>query len=455
MKLNIFSKLFGKLNFKKIKKKKRFLILGVLILVVVGFFTLNKPAAGKEMGLAKTSTTVLQKGNLRDTVNVSGTVKSKTSKNVYTTLTFPIKEVKVEVGDKVKAGDVLAILDTSTLDKELESAKSSTDSVEATNKLTLEKAKADYDNALYQYKNNLNSELINAKSAVDAAQQDLKAAQNSYNYNKYMYDQGQLSKMALEQEQIKLQNAQNAYDKAVVTLKATQNKVQQDLQTAKNTYEAALVKSRDKSQRITLEKQQKNLQDSIIRAPVDGTVTASNATVGSTPNGALFTIDDTDNLKVIAEVKEFDIGRVAVGKKVDVKTDSTGDKVFSGVVTKIAPAATASTQGTSNVTFSTEITITDKSKEIRIGMKARMNIIINERTDVYTVPYDAVQYKEDGSAFVYTAVKEKDVYVAKELPVKTGLANDISIEISGPGVKDGVQVVSNPDNIKAGSPLNL
>lgn len=119
MKLNIFSKLFGKLNFKKIKKKKRFLILGVLILVVVGFFTLNKPAAGKEMGLAKTSTTVLQKGNLRDTVNVSGTVKSKTSKNVYTTLTFPIKEVKVEVGDKVKAGDVLAILDTSTLDKEL------------------------------------------------------------------------------------------------------------------------------------------------------------------------------------------------------------------------------------------------------------------------------------------------------------------------------------------------
>ena len=84
-----------------------------------------------------------------------------------------------------------------------------------------------------------------------------------------------------------------------------------------------------------------------------------------------------------------------------------------------------------------------------------MNIIINERNDIYTVPYDAVQYKEDGSAFVYTAVKEKDVYKAKELPVKTGLANDISIEISGSGIKDGVKIVSNPENIQAGSILNL
>ncbi|MCY1714142.1 efflux RND transporter periplasmic adaptor subunit [Caproiciproducens galactitolivorans] len=451
MKLNIFSKL----KFKKIKKKKLFIFLGVVVVVAVGFFMFQKPDASKQAGFAKTGMTELTKGSLRDTVNVSGTVKSKTSKNVYTTLAFPVKEVKVEVGDKVKAGDVLAVLDASTLDKDVESAKYSTDSLNTSNKLTLDKAKSDYDNALHQYNNNMNSELINAKSAVDTAQQDLKSEQSTYNYDKYMYSQGQLSKMALDQEQIKLQNAQNTYDKAVVTLKATQNKVQQDLQAAKNTYEAALAKSKDKSQEVLLEKQQKNLQDSIIKAPVDGTVTASNATVGSTPTGAMFTIDDTNSLKVNAEVKEFDISRVTVGKKVDVKLDATGEKVFPGVVSKIAPAATASTQGTSNVTFSTEITINDKSQAIKIGMKARMNIIINERNDIYTVPYDAVQYKEDGSAFVYTAVKEKDVYKAKELPVKTGLANDISIEISGSGIKDGVKIVSNPENIQAGSILNL
>ncbi len=448
MKVNIFSKL------KNMKKRNFILLIVVLAVAVTAGVLLLKPSSAKA-ATTKTTVTALKKTSLRDTVSVSGTVKSKTSRNVYTTLNYPVKEIKVSVGDKVKAGDVLATLDTSTLDKDIQSAEYSADSTEKSNQLSLQKAKADYDNALYQYNNNLNSDLINAKASLASAEQDLKSEKSTYEYDTYLYGAGQLSKKDLDAEQIKLQNAQNTYDKASASLKATQSKIKQDLQGYKITYETTLAKSQDKSQQVTLEKQKQNLTNSSITAPVDGTVTAVNAKVGTNASGTLFQIDDLDNLIVEAEVKEYDVGDVTAGKKVEVKTDATGDKAIAGTVAKVAPAATADTQGTSNVTFTTEVSVTEKNASIKIGMKARLVIIASEKSDIYTVPYDAVQQDTDGSSYVYEAVRGKDGYTAKKLTVKTGLSNDVNIEVSGDGIKDGVKIVSSPENIREGSTLNL
>jgi RND family efflux transporter MFP subunit len=448
MKIGILSKL------KKMKKRNFILLIGILVVAVTAGALLLKPNSAKA-ATTKTTVTALKKTSLKDTVSVSGTVKSKTSRNVYTTLNYPVKEIKVSVGDKVKAGDVLATLDTSTLDKDIQSAEYSADSTEKSNQLSLQKAKADYDNAVYLYNNNLNSDLINAKASLASAEQDLKSEKSTYEYDKYLYGAGQLSKKDLDAEQIKLQNAQNTYDKASASLKATQSKIKQDLQSYKITYETTLAKSQDKSQQVTLEKQKQNLTNSTITAPVDGTVTAVNAKVGTNASGTLFQIDDLDNLIVEAEVKEYDVGDVTAGKKVEVKTDATGDKAIAGTVTKVAPAATADTQGTSNVTFTTEVSVTEKNPSIKIGMKARLVIIVNEKSDIYTVPYDAVQQDADGSSYVYEAVRGKDGYTAKKLTVKTGLSNDVNIEVSGDGIKDGVKIVSSPENIREGSTLNL
>ena len=449
MKLGISSKL----------KKHRKLAITLAILVVVGVVYINflRPDPSKLKSLSKTSVSTLKKTSLQDSVSVSGTVKSKNSKNVYTTLNYPVKEIKVEVGDTVKAGDVLAVLDTSTVSKDVEQAQYTAKSTEESNRLILEKAKSDYDNQLYQYNNNLNSELLNAKAAVTSSEQDLKTEKSTYEYDKYLNSIGELSKMALDQEAAKLQTLQNTYDKAVSTLSTTQNKVQQDLKNAKNSYQSAQAKYNDKSQQVSLEKQQQNLKDATIVAPIDGTVTVSNAVVGSTANGTLFTIEDLSVLVVDAEVKEYDVADITEGKKVEVKTDATGDTTIAGVVSKVAPAATASTQGTSNVTFATEVKITENNPKVKVGMKARLNIILNEKSDIYAVPYDAVLHKPDGSAYVLAAEKSKNgkLFQAKEVPVKTGLENDISIEISGDGLSDGMQVVSSPDNMTSGSILNL
>ncbi len=445
-----------KVGSSKFSKKKIIAVVLIVAVVAALLYSCSRASTLKRgAAAATTSVTTLKKTSLQDSISISGTIQSKTSENVYTTLNNPVKQVNAKVGDIVKVGDVLATLDTSTLEKDVQGAEYSTKSAEESASLNLQKAKSDYENALYLYNNHLNSELVNAQAAVTSTQQDLNTQKSSYDYNQYLYDSGELSKMALDQEKAKLTSAQNAYDKAVTTLTYTQNKVSQDLKSAKNNYDVAQTKYDDKSQRTTLEKQQQNLKNSIITAPFGGTVTVANAVVGATANGVLFTVEDMNNLIVNTEVKEYDVAQVTVGKKVVIKTDATGETEIAGEVSRVAPAATESTQGTSSVTFAVEIKITDHNPNLRIGMKARMNIILEEKSDIYVVPYDAVLHKADGSAYVLAAVKDANGYKAKEQPVKTGMETDISIEISGTGLSDGMHVVSTPENLSAGSVLKL
>ncbi len=440
-----------------ISRKKVIVIVVIVVIVAALFYSCSRASRiAREKMIPTTSVTVLKKTNLQDSISISGTIQSKNSENVYTMLNYPVKTISAKVGDAVKAGDVLAVLDTSTLEKDVQGAQYSTKSSQDIASLSLQKAKSDYENMLYLYNNNLNTELVNAKAAVTSAKQDLDSEKSNYDYNEFLYNSGELSKMALDQEKAKLTSAQNAYNKANTTLTATQNKANQDLKTAKNAYDQAQAKYNDKSQQVTLDKQQQNLKDAVITAPVSGTVTVSNAVEGMPGNGILFTLEDMDNLIVNTEIQEYDVGQVTVGKKVIIKTDATGDTEIAGEVTRVAPAATASTQGTSSVTFAAEIKILDHNPKLKIGMKARMNIILDEKSDVYAVPYDSVLHNQDGSAYVLIAVKDETKgFVAKEQPVQTGLENDISIEISGSGLSDGMKIISNPDNLKAGSTLKL
>lgn len=65
-----------------------------------------------------------------------GEIKSKESTNIYSTLNNPVQEVKVKEGDKVKVGDVLAVLDSNGLEKDIEQATATADATEANAKNT-------------------------------------------------------------------------------------------------------------------------------------------------------------------------------------------------------------------------------------------------------------------------------------------------------------------------------
>jgi len=82
------------------------------------------------------------------------------------------------------------------------------------------------------------------------------------------------------------------------------------------------------------------LERSIIRSPIDGTVTSVIAREGAIGMGLMFIVEDTDNIRLMTTFREYDIARLERGKEVAITSYATGSAVYRGVITRINPTAT-------------------------------------------------------------------------------------------------------------------
>ena len=237
---------------KKLKKRTK-VIISILLIVVIGFGAIKFLVPKKS---PEVNYTVLSKGDIVKKINISGEVGSENSKNVYSTLNNVVKEVKVEVGDVVKAGDVLAILDSGTLEKDIEQSVASTNATEENAKIQYDSAKKAYDDALYVYNNNLNTEIKNSETAVNSAKMNLDDKQKTYEYKQALLGYGEISEDELNKAKMDYENAKDDYDKAVVAFENAKLKSDSDLANAKTALDTAKTNYENKSQRIGLEKQQ-------------------------------------------------------------------------------------------------------------------------------------------------------------------------------------------------------
>lgn len=436
---------------KKLRKRTKVIISILLIIVVsIGVIKVFIPKKSLEV-----SYTILSKGDIIEKINVSGEVGSENSKNVYSTLNNIVKEINVEVGDIVKAGDILAVLDSGTLEKDIEQAVASTNATEGNYKIQYDIAKKAYNDILYINDNNLNLEITNGEAAINSTKMNLEDKQKNYEYKQLLFDYGEISNDELSKSRMDYENSKDNYDKAVVALENAKLKSNSDLDNAKASYETAKINYENKSQSIGIEKQKKQLEDCIIKAPIDGTITSVDAIVGSPGAGILFKIEDLKDVTISAKIKEVDIANVKVGQRTEIKTDSTGDSIIDGEVLSISPTAykvgltqiQEQSQATaSDVNFESKIRINNLNENIKVGMKARVNIILAEKSNIYTVPYESImQNDEINSIYIAEKITEKEhKYVVKEIKINTGLESDLDVEISGEGLSEGILILTDP-----------
>ncbi|MDR3593696.1 efflux RND transporter periplasmic adaptor subunit [Clostridium sp.] len=451
----------------KLKKKptKKVILFGAVFIIVVALIVckiiMPKPALNVKY-------TVLSKGKIVNGINVLGEVKSKNSTNIYSTINNPVKEVKVKAGDKVKEGDVLAILDSAGLEKDIEQAIATAEASEANNNIELNAAKKAYDDELYLYNNNLNSDIKNAQEVLNLTKINLDNKKKIYEKNKALFDAQAISESELDKIKMDFDTANSDYEKAKVALENTKVKADQALNTEKKSYDTALTNINNNSQRIAIEKQKQQLEDCIIKATTDGTITSVSATVGNPGSGVLFQVENLEDMEIITEIKEVDIANVKVGQRVEIKTDGTGDTVIQGEVVSVNPTAkkgdasqdksTSQSQGTSqDASFEAEIKIDDMNDNIKSGMSARVNIITNEKSDIYTVSSESI-VQNDNSKSIYVAEKSDEKpnkYIIKEVAISTGLESDFNVEISGEGISDGMFVIDDPSTHKVGEKIQI
>lgn len=264
--------------------------------------------------------------------------------------------------------------------------------------------------------------LAEAQSAVSSAEQALTQAESAVTS----------AETAVEQAESQVKNAHDQYDneKNYSTLKSKSQQVE----------DAATKLEQSSRTSDTLEDLQATLDDCTLTATMDGTVTALNATVGSVCSGTVATIQNTGALTVDVTIPASSVTDVATGMACRITSDATGSTEIAGTLTRIDPVA--NDQGS----FGATVTVDQADAGLLIGIQAKVEIVISEKNDVFTVPIDAVGTAEDGSSYVLRRTGGEGVDMTfEEVTVTTGDANDFYIEITGGDLAEGDVIRSSAD----------
>ncbi|NMA91741.1 MAG: HlyD family efflux transporter periplasmic adaptor subunit [Firmicutes bacterium] len=285
-------------------------------------------------------------------------------------------------------------------------------------------------------------QLYEAQNKRDLAWAHLKAARTTVNETLADY------RSAVE-------STRQAYEDALTNLEAARLAADNQLQSYARSISSAEAGADNSSARIALRQLKVTLDDTEITAPTSGTVTAVYARIGQAGSGLLFIIEDINDLVIETSVKEYDIGTVAVGMPVTIKSNATGDDLYEGLVTSIAPTSIKTSQGTTDISgeveFATKVKVTSPGTRLRIGMNVRLNYITEQLANVLSVPYESIYTNQAGESCILILEDrpKADFYLVKELPVKTGSENDLVITISGSGVRAGLRLINEPDSYQA------
>jgi multidrug efflux pump subunit AcrA (membrane-fusion protein) len=179
--------------------------------------------------------------------------------------------------------------------------------------------------------------------------------------------------------------------------------------------------------------------DSIsLTAPFAGTITEVDIKPGDqvSPGSIAFRLDKLDRLLVDVQVSEVDINSIQVGQPVNLSFDAILDKQYEGMVSQVPPVGDI-IQGV--VEFNVLVELSDADQDVKPGMTAAVNIVVDQITDVLLVPNSAVRVV-DGQRVVYILENNQ----LKEVEVTLGASSDNQSQVIDGNLQVGDEIVLNP-----------
>lgn len=307
-----------------------------------------------------------------------------------------------------------------------------------------------------------------ANAAYQEAQTEYQSASADYSAASADYEKIKAEREALESsvdaKKTAMDSNYRTYDRASDTLNNTVRMQDSAVAGAQDSLANSRLSASigSQAQETQVETYEKQLEKGVLTSPINGTVTAVNVKEGDTySGGVIVTIQDCEDFIVEAEIDEYDISDIKEGMKVLFKTDATREEQLEGEVTYVSPvptsadasssamgsgSATSLTTGGGKATYRIKVAIHTPTDRLRLGMTAKMNIVLSEVEHVLTVPYDAVQTDENGDTVVYVLEQTADTdgNVTQEqrpVPVTVGTEGDYYVEVTGDGLEEGMQVV--------------
>jgi len=328
------------------KTKRGWLILAGIVVVAGLFVTLGLNRSTQAQHFAAK----VERGEIRDVVEATGTINSVITVQVGSQVSGTIAKLNADFNSRVHKGDVVALIDPAL-----------------------------FNGALLQ----ATADLENAKANLEAARANLEKARAGLVQTKADYDRavGLTRDGVMSQQQLDL--AKSNYDAANASVGAAAANITQ-----------AEAQISQKKAAVTIA--QTNLDYTVIRSPIDGTVVARNVDVGQTVAASLqaptiFTIaQDLTKMWVYAKTDESDVDNIKVGKQVTFKVDALPKQTFQGVVSQIRMNPTTVQ---SVVTYDTIIEFANPELKLFPGMTAYVTIPVATAQNVLKLPNTALRYK--------------------------------------------------------------
>ena len=341
----------------------------------------------------------------------------------------PVKRFLVNRGDRVKAGQLLAVLENRDL------AAS-----EVENKGALAQAEAAYATTTTA---SLPEEMRKAELDVGSARQALDAEQKLYNSRENLYRQGALPRKDLDQARVSLTQAKSQFEIAQQHWNALQVAgKEQALKSASGQLESARGKYMGS---------QAQLGYSEIRSPISGYVTERALYPGEMAAAGvpLLTVMDTSSIIAKAHVPQQDAALLKAGNPAELATASVDDKIPARI-TVVSPATDAN-----STTIEIWAKASNPENHLRPGTTAQLSVTAQKLDNVLIIPSSAILNQPEGVTAVMVVGTDNRAHLQA---VQVGIQNGDQVEITS-GLKAGQKVVTSgnyglPDNtlVKVDSP---
>ena len=426
----------------------------LLAIALVAAMTWRAVSGGAEPAAAAEQTATVDTGTVTATVSASGNVEAaSTVEASFEGAGGTLTHIYVKEGDRVRKGQLLASVDRTSAQQDLTLARAQLRSAQASYA-----AVAGGRTSAEVAQDNLS--VASAQQSVRSAQTSLAQTRASYGLTKRQQDaavaraERQLADASGTEARSAARQAlvQAREQRATAILQARQQITQQEEQVASarlqlrstqaqvavsaqgpTADELANAESQVTSAQVGLQQARKALEQTVLRAPAAGTVTAVNGTVGGSSSGngstdassdtgssGLVTITSTGTLEVTAYVAEADIDDVEVGQTATV-TLSASDAEVTGTVTSVDTVETV----TNNVVEYGVTVRLDTTKDVRIGATSQLTINTGEKENVTRVSSSALTTIGDRT----TATVLQDDGTTRTVPVEIGLQGDTTTEV--------------------------
>nr|WP_235951494.1 HlyD family efflux transporter periplasmic adaptor subunit [Crateriforma spongiae] len=397
---------------------------------------------------------VLEQGEIESSSNIEVICEVKSRGTGGTPILWVIDE-----GARVKKGDKLVELDSSSIEELLNASKISVITAEAsvaTAEAAVEQAKI----ARQEYLEGVfKTEERAIKSEMAVAEQELRKAQLALQSSERLVAKGLVKSLQLEADKFAVANARNQLEAAEGRLRVLQNLTRQkmlvqfdsDIEAAEATLGAARSDLMEKEREYN--DLQKQLDGCVMYAPADGVVVHANKFSSRGGNAefvveaganvrerqALINLPDPTQMQIKCTVNESRITLIQAGMPVRIRIDALPGTDLRGVVTKVNRYAEPGSWFSSSVKeYATIVKIIDPPDNIRTGMTAEAQIFVEQLDDALQIPIQGL-YEHGGEMYSLVKTGEMDFETRQ---VDVNATNDTMASIDS-GLEENEIVVLN------------